>query len=202
MKDKIPFYEIVNKFFVGAVFTIFFVIVTADKLSLIDLYNKYAAILKDWSVLVATILLIAMYEIGFIINRAGSAFIAPLLEKTKIWPKEEYDIDISEIKETNKTFKMMITENVLSRSQILLFLILQIIALVYMNWQFVIAFLPCIIVLVFAGRKHSKRINKIRKAEAERKGKEKKETKEIKEYLGIGTEKNNDTAKKSESKIY
>ena len=102
MKDKIPFYEIVNKFFVGAVFTIFFVIVTADKLSLIDLYNKYATILKDWSVLVATILLIAMYEIGFIINRAGSAFIAPLLEKTKIWPKKEYGIDVSEIKETNK----------------------------------------------------------------------------------------------------
>lgn len=185
MKDKIPFYEIINKFFVGAVFTIFFVIVTADKLSLVDLYNKYATILKDWSVLVATILLIAMYEIGFIINRAGSAFIAPLLEKTKIWPKKEYGIDVSEIKETNKTFNAMITENILSRSQILMFLLLFVIALVCMKWFFAIAFLLCIIILIFAGKKHNEKINKIRDDEKERKEKQKKETEERKKALKI-----------------
>lgn len=128
MKNKISLYDIVNKFFVGAVFTLLLVVVTVDKLPLVDIYNHYSDILKDWSVIVSAVLLIAMYEIGFVINRGSSAIIAPLLEKTKIWPKEDYTIDISEIKKSNETFNAMITELVLSRSHIFMYLLLTIIS--------------------------------------------------------------------------
>lgn len=171
MKDKIPFFEIVNKFFIGAVFSILFVLLTAERIALLYVYNEYASILKDWSVLAVSVLVITMYEIGFIINRASSAFIAPVLEKTKIWPKGKYDVDISEIKEKNKSFEAMITENIVTRSHILMFLLLSVVALVCSKWWFAVAFILCIISLVFAGRKHSKRINQIRNAEAARKEK-------------------------------
>lgn len=128
MKNKISLYDIVNKFFVGAVFTLLLVVVTVDKLPLVDIYNHYSDILKDWSVIVSAVLLIAMYEIGFVINLGSSAIIAPLLEKTKIWPKEDYTIDISEIKKSNETFNAMITELVLSRSHIFMYLLLTIIS--------------------------------------------------------------------------
>ena len=49
MKNKISLYDIVNKFFVGAVFTLLLVVVTVDKLPLVDIYNHYSDILKDWS---------------------------------------------------------------------------------------------------------------------------------------------------------
>lgn len=59
MKNKISLYDIVNKFFVGAVFTLLLVVVTVDKLPLVDIYNHYSDILKDWSVIVSAVLLIA-----------------------------------------------------------------------------------------------------------------------------------------------
>ena len=33
MKDKIPFYEIVNKFFVGAVFSFLFLVTISDRIA-------------------------------------------------------------------------------------------------------------------------------------------------------------------------
>lgn len=178
MKDKIPLYDIVNKFFVGAVFTLMFVVVTIDKLSLASIYNEYANILKDWSAIVSAALLIAMYEIGFVINRGSSAIIAPLLEKTKIWPKEEYAIDVSEIKKSNETFNAMITELVLSRSHIFMYLLLAIVSIACCKWIFGVVFVAIILLFIISGRKHNQRINKIRKDYALRKEKEEQSKKE------------------------
>lgn len=178
MKDKIPLYDIVNKFFVGAVFTLMFVVVTIDKLSLVSIYNEYANILKDWSVIVSAVLLISMYEIGFIINRGSSAVIAPILEKTKIWPKEEYAIDVSEIKKSNETFNAMITELVLSRSHIFMYLLLAIVSFACCKWIFGVVFVAITLLFIISGRKHNQRINKIRKDYALRKEKEEQSKKE------------------------
>lgn len=174
MKDKIPFYDIVNKFFVGAVFSILFVLVTFDKINYSEIYNKYADVLKDWSTVVFVVLLVSMYEIGLIINRASSITIGPLLETTKIWPRDAYRIDVSELKKNNDTFNSMITELVLIRSQVFLFLVLCVVSLVCKKWLVAIAFLLVIIVLIVSGSKHNKRINIIRKDYAERIEKEQK----------------------------
>ena len=114
MKDKIPFYNIVNMFFVGAVFSLCLILLLHSYIPF-DWIKENAELLSDWSVLISAILLIAMYELGFIINRMGSIIIVPLysykkLKKFRIWPKENYGIDVSEIAQVNPRFQSMITE--------------------------------------------------------------------------------------------
>lgn len=127
--------------------------------------------------IVSRLLIITMYEVGFIINRLSSIIIAPILEKTKIWPKEKYNIDISKISESNSKFQSMITELVLMRSHILAYLILGMLSLIsnYKWLSIICVFL--IVTFIVAGRKHNTRINIIRKSfekeENERKTREK-----------------------------
>ena len=63
MKDKIPFYEIVNNFFVGAVFSVLFLVIISERIALKNYYDQYKDIMKDFSVISSTILLISMYEV-------------------------------------------------------------------------------------------------------------------------------------------
>lgn len=169
MKDKIPFYDIINKFFVGAVFFLLFIVIINDKISLKDIYNNYSYVIKDLGVISSTVLFIAMYEIGLIINRCSSIIIAPMLEKTKIWSKDGYKIDVSEIKKENETFNSMITELVLIRSHILMYVVLAILALICKKWIYCILFLTLTVLFVLSGKKHNDRINIIRKEYKEKK---------------------------------
>ena len=116
MKEKIPFYNIVNMFFVGAIFSIAVTLMCAEKISI---KQEYIDVAREWSFLVSAFLIIVMYEIGLIINRAASVLIEGFLVKTKIWEKNDYDIDVSEISEKNHKFQSMITELNLMRSHIL-----------------------------------------------------------------------------------
>ncbi len=163
MKDKIPFYDVANKFFVGAIFTILLFVIVFDKTSLIHNYYRYSIVLKEWSAIVSAVLLVLMYEIGFIINRASSITIAPVLEKTKIWRRDQYKLDVSEIKKENDTFNAMITELVLIRSHILAYFILAIISLFCQKYIFAGGLAVIIVVFVFSGKSHNDRINIIRK---------------------------------------
>ena len=174
MKDKIPFYNIVNMFFVGSIFSFVLAVLFNDY---IDLTNPLFDFLKEWKIIVSALLIITMYEVGFIINRLSSIIIAPILEKTKIRPKEKYNIDISKISESNSKFQSMITELVLMRSHILAYLILGMLSLIsnYKWLSIICVFL--IVTFIVAGRKHNTRINIIRKSfekeENERKTREK-----------------------------
>ena len=94
MKDKIPFYNIVNMFFVGATFLLANALLFHNYILLLKTDNQLYAVLKEWSVVTSAAIIIAIYELGFVLNRVSSVLIAPILEKTKIWPKENYDIDI------------------------------------------------------------------------------------------------------------
>lgn len=175
MKEKIPFYEVANKFFVGAVFSILFVIVTFEKIPYAKFYNQYADTLKDWSGVIAVVLLVLMYELGFIINRTSAITVGYVLEKAKIWPRDSYQIDVSELKRVNDTFNSMVTELILIRSHVLLYLVLCIVSLVCKNWAAASAFFLIIIMFIVSGKKHNKRINVIRKDYAEKLEKEQRE---------------------------
>ena len=76
MKDKVPFYEIVNMFFVGSVFTLLTLLLCFNSLPW-DLVKDHLSLFSDWTFLISAVLLIAMYEIGFILNKAGSIIITP-----------------------------------------------------------------------------------------------------------------------------
>ena len=182
MKDKIPFYNIVNMFFVGAVFSLCLAILLRAYIPF-EWIKENAELLSDWSILISVILLIAMYEIGFIINRMGSIIVAPIYEKLKLWPKEEYGIDVSELAQSNPRFQSMITEMNLMRSHIMMSFLLVVISLILGEWIWSGSFVVLIIVFTFGGKKHNAKINTIRKQASERKTKAKQEAQKTKEYL-------------------
>lgn len=162
MKEKIPYYNIVNMFFVGAVFSLCLAFLLHEDIPF-DWLEKHADILSDWSLLISAVLLVAMYELGFIINRMGSIIVAPILEKTKIWKKDKYDIDVSEIASTNSKFQSMITELVLMRSHIMMCILLIMVSVCKKHWSLVSIFVGAMLVFVFGGMKHNSKINIIRK---------------------------------------
>lgn len=171
MKDKVPFYEIVNMFFVGSVFSLLVVLLYFDSLPL-ELLRENLTLFSDWTFLISAVLLIAMYEVGFIINKAGSVIVTPILSKMKIWPRDEYHIDVSEISMKNAKFQSMITELVLVRSHIMMFLVLTAVAFRNNKDIYAVTFIVLTVVFVLAGRKHNARINTIRKDYQDRKDNE------------------------------
>lgn len=164
MKEKIPFYHIANMFFVGSVFSFVTAVLFFDKLIAIDISTPIFSFLKDWNIVVSTILLILVYEIGFIINRLSSITIAPLFAKTKIWPKSKYDIDLTEICERYPKVQSMVSDFVLMRSHVLLYLIFAILSLFSRYKLLWIVFMCLSIIFIFAGKKHNDKINKIRES--------------------------------------
>ena len=62
MKDKIPFYNVVNMFFVGSVFTFIVVVLFHDQFKRIDISAPIFTFLKDWDVVVSSVLLIVIFE--------------------------------------------------------------------------------------------------------------------------------------------
>ena len=124
-----------------------------------------------------------MYEIGFILNRASSVIVEPILAKFKIWPKYQYDKDVSEISESNSKFQSMITELVLMRTHILLYLLIAVISLFSPYKWFALVCIVLIVLFIFAGQKHNSKINKIRKSNEESRKKADKRTEEIRNFL-------------------
>lgn len=162
MKEKIPFYNIVNMFFVGCVFVVFMTPFFIGAIDL-DAVKKYGEILSDWTAIISVVAIAAMFEIGFIINRLGSIIIEPLYVILKIWPREKYDAKISEISQSNAKFQSMITEINLMRSHIMICLIILIAALFLGKFLYALSMFALICVFSFGGRKHNTKINIIRK---------------------------------------
>ena len=163
MRDKIPFYDIVNMFFIGAIFSMCALFLLYEYVPF-DWFKENSELLSDWSFIISAVLLIAMYELGFIINRMGSIVVAPILERTGIWPKDDYDIDVSEISAKNSKFQSMLTELVLMRSHIMLCLILAGISIYQQSCHALLLFALLLFVFVLGGRKHNSKINIIRKS--------------------------------------
>lgn len=172
MKDKIPFYNVANMFFVGAVFSVFNILLFHKCILGIDLNSSVYVVLKDWSLVVTAAIIVIMFEIGFILNRASSILIAPVLERTKIWPKEKYDFDVLKLSRKDPKFQSIITELVLIRTHILLYLVLTVESLFSSYKLLSLACLALIIILLFSGRKHNARINTLRQSFAKQEAEE------------------------------
>lgn len=182
MKEKIPVYNIINMFFVGAVFSLGLCCIFYDKLPF-EWLKENTTILSDWWVLISIVLLIAMYEFGLIINRMSSIIVEPIYSKTKLWPKDKYKIDVSELSQINSKFQSLITDLVLMRSHIMMYFILMLVSFVRLNWLAGIMFLALVIIFTFGGKKHNAKINRIREDYKKQKEKEEKEKQELIKYF-------------------
>ena len=182
MKEKIPFYNIVNMFFVGAVFSLCLAILLRNYIP-IQWIKDNSELLSDWSILISSVLLVAMYELGFIINRMGSIIISPIYQVVKLWPKGKYGIDVSELAQVNPRFQSLITELNLMRSHIMMCILLLVVSVILRERIWIISLLLLIVIFTFGGKKHNEKINIMRADFAQRKSNAKQEVQNIAEYL-------------------
>lgn len=157
MEVKIPFYNIINIFLTGLVFLGVYIILFPDYIVNL-LKNDLLKSNTTWPEMVLTVFFFAAaYEIGLIINRIGSLF-EFLLKRIRLIPfNDNYEL----FNEKKKKYPIMSTlsrEYALSRTGIVLFLILLILSIVARNIPFVIAFSVIVLVFYFSCRKHAKKI--------------------------------------------
>ncbi len=163
MKEKVPFYEVANMFFTGAAFTVVLILIVFDHPNFNTRISELSSLFKDWSVVVSAALLIVMYEIGFILNKLGSVLLGKSLEKLRIWPRESYDISVSQLEEKNSKFKSLNTELHVTRTHIIMYLILSIVSVFFKKWILLVIFLLIAVMFLFAGRRTNHFMNRIKK---------------------------------------
>lgn len=163
MKDKIPYYELVNMFFVGTTFCLLMVFMNfSEVLAFLDEYAGLLVKLRNWSGLVGVVVAVAMFEIGFVLNRLGSVIIGTTLIWLGIWKQEKYTGNISKIERFDEKFKRMNIELVLIRTHIMMFVLLMIVAFYRSLPGMGIGFIVLILIFIWTGAKHNSRMNKIK----------------------------------------
>lgn len=160
MEAKIPFYNLLNMFLTGLIFT-GCCILMFDNQILAFIKSDFFELIKEMNFGLETIITISfcaiIYEFGFIINRIGS-LLENILKYIKAIP---FDSDYKKFNEKKKQFLIMETlsrEYALSRTSMTLFLLLTIIACFQCKLIFSIFLFALVIVFYFSMRKHAKKI--------------------------------------------
>jgi len=161
MEIKLPLYNILNMFLTGLVFIGGCVLLFPQYI--VDLFNN--EIIKGLSAgpeIVITVCIFAIaYETGLIINRIGSTIIEPVFKKTKLIP---FNDNYSLFNEKKKQYPIMSTlsrEYALSRTGIVLFLLLAVLALFSSTKLLSIPLLIIAIIFYVSCRKHAGKIVKL-----------------------------------------
>lgn len=158
MEIKIPFYNILNMFLTGLVFLGGCVIIF-PKYTLTVLNNE---IIKNLGtgpeIIIAVCAFAAAYEVGLIINRAGSVIIEPPLKYRKLIPFNDNYVLFNEKKKQYPIMDTLSREYALSRTGIALFLALLTLASIAREWTIAIACAVITIVYYLSCRKHSSKI--------------------------------------------
>lgn len=162
MKEKVPFYEFANMFFTGASFSVLLALLFYDYLGFFEKFVEVISLLKDWTVVVSAALLVAMYEVGFILNKISSVLLGRFLEWSKIWPREKYDISVSQLEEKVPKFRSLNIELHVTRTHIIMYLILFGVSVFLKKWYIGFVFFAIAILLLFAGKITNSFMNKIK----------------------------------------
>ncbi|MCQ2472113.1 MAG: hypothetical protein MJ147_08760 [Clostridia bacterium] len=117
--------------------------------------------MENWTAIISVILLVAMYEIGFILNKTSAVLLNKPLRK--IWPHEKYSISVSQLETENAKFKSLNTELHVTRSHILMYIISSITAFFVKKWIWGIIFIVFAFIFLFAGKRTNYFMNKIKK---------------------------------------
>ena len=161
MDTKIPFYNLLNMFLTGLIFTGSCILLFNNEI-LYFIKSDYFKAIKEIKIGLETVITFSIcaviYETGFIINRIGS-LLGSLLKKCPILLP--FDNDYKKFNEKKILFPIMETlsrEYALSRTSMTLFLILTIFNCCRWNWIFLIITLILTIIFYFSMRKHAGKI--------------------------------------------
>lgn len=159
MDVKIPLYNILNMFLTGFVFLAG--IITLYPVTLIEVVTGEVFIKLSTVpeiVLLLLCLIASSYEIGLILNRAGSVIIEPVLIKTKFLRFSENYSLYAEASKKTPMLNTISREYALSRTSIVEFLVLAIWSTCIGKWLLSVCYLAVAIVLLFSCKKHSAKI--------------------------------------------
>ena len=159
MDVKIPLYNILNMFLTGFVFLAG--IITLYPVTLIEVVTGEVFIKLSTVpeiVLLFLCLIASGYEIGLILNRAGSVIIEPVLIKTKFLRFSENYSLYAEASKKTPMLNTISREYALSRTSIVEFLVLAIWSTCIGKWLLSVCYLAVAIVFLFSCKKHSAKI--------------------------------------------
>lgn len=159
MDVKIPLYNILNMFLTGFVFLAG--IITLYPVTLIEVVTGEVFIKLSTVpeiVLLFLCLIVSSYEIGLILNRAGSVIIEPVLIKTKFLRFSENYSLYAEASKKTPMLNTISREYALSRTSIVEFLVLAIWSTCIGKWLLSVCYLAVAIVFLFSCEKHSAKI--------------------------------------------
>ncbi|MGL4907792.1 MAG: hypothetical protein ACRC3G_00470 [Bacteroidales bacterium] len=160
METKVPFYNVVNMFLTGLIFTGCCIIIYNSQVSIFISSELFRSI-KEINFGIETIVTISffavIYEIGFIINRIGSLF-GSFLKLIKAIPFNKDYKKFNDKKAQYSIMEILSREFALSRTSMTLFALLAIISCTQQKCIFFIIFCAINIVFYFSMRKHAKKI--------------------------------------------
>jgi hypothetical protein len=166
MDTKIPFYNLLNMFLIGLIFTGCCIVLFNEQVLCFiksDIFKSIKEINVGFETVITISFFAVIYEIGFIINRIGS-LIESLLKKCPVLLP--FDNDYKKFSERKKEFPIMTTlsrEYALSRTSISLFFLMTVISCFCYNWVFVAIMFLLTILFYFSMRKHASKIVELMK---------------------------------------
>ena len=163
METKIPFYNLLNMFLTGLIFTgCCIVLFNSQVFTFIE--SDFFKSIKEINFGLETIITISfcgvIYGIGLVINRTGS-LLENLLDLVNAIP---FDNNYKKFNERKKQFPIMdilSREYALSRTSMTLFLLLTIISSIQCKWVFSIVVFALMVVFYFSMRKFAGKIVKL-----------------------------------------
>lgn len=147
MEIKIPFYNILNMLLTGLVFVGGCIFIFPDIVATVlscDTVKNFAA---GPEIMVVICTLAVVYEIGLIINRTGSVILEPFLKWAKLIPFDDNYILFNQKQKKYPIMSILSREYALSRTGVVLFLLLLILSAVTDKWS--LAFICAIITGIY-----------------------------------------------------
>ena len=158
MQIEIPFYHILNDFLVGLIFIIGYSCIFPKAIIEMMRNEAFISLVGDTKSIYLISFLAIAYEVGLIINRIGSVFLEKLLKRIKfIYFNDNY----KKFNICKKEFPILgdiSREYALSRTSIILFMVLTVLALVSGAYVLSTVLFMVTIIFLFSVRKYSKKI--------------------------------------------
>ncbi|MDR2644659.1 MAG: hypothetical protein LBB44_01570 [Endomicrobium sp.] len=133
---KIPFYEVVNRFVIGVVFVIFFLLVFyGQSIDFIQPYHVLLSTASDFVLLSSLMVIVIIYMTGLIINRFSSVFIEEVLIKLGLIQVYEKNYkDFNKCRKKDLFLYTLSREYALSRGNFALWILLTFLCLFSGHW--------------------------------------------------------------------
>ena len=158
MEIKIPIYNILNMFLTGLVFIGGCVIIFPET-AIAVMNSVFIESMGTGPEIVVTVCTFAIaYEVGLIINRAGSVILEEFLKCTKLVPFNDDYVLFNQKKKEYPIMNTLSREYALSRTGIVLFLFLLILSVSNGKWPFAVVFALITGIYFLSCRKHAGKI--------------------------------------------